>query len=70
MRRTYLKLKACTKCGGDMLVDRTFEDADICIQCGFRKFRKTVHRMHSQSQLKHTVTVAKRQSNSKVVAKA
>ena len=68
--RTYLKLKACPRCSGDILVDRAFEDAEVCIQCGFRKFKRTIHRTHPQSQLKNTVTVVKRQANSKAVAKA
>ncbi len=36
MNRTYLKLKACPRCNGDILVDRAFEDSDVCLQCGFR----------------------------------
>ncbi|MFC2070144.1 hypothetical protein ACFLTB_03090 [Chloroflexota bacterium] len=38
MHRRYLRLKACPRCGGDILVDRAMEDGEVCIQCGFRKF--------------------------------
>ncbi len=37
MYRSYLRLKGCPKCGGDVLVDRAFEGEDVCLQCGFRK---------------------------------
>ncbi len=37
MYRSYLRLKGCPKCGGDILVDRAIEDEDICLQCGYRK---------------------------------
>lgn len=37
MYRSYLRLKGCPKCGGDILVDHAIEDEDICLQCGFRK---------------------------------
>ena len=37
MYRSYLRLKGCPKCGGDILVDHAMEDEDICLQCGFRK---------------------------------
>jgi len=39
MYRRYLRLKACPRCHGDILVDTAIEDAEVCIQCGFRKFR-------------------------------
>ena len=68
--RAYLKLKACPRCSGDILVDSAFEDAEVCIQCGFRKFTRTIHRTHPQSQLENTVTVVKRQAKRKTVAKA
>jgi ribosomal protein S27AE len=38
MHRRYLKLKACPRCGGDILVDNAMEDGEVCIQCGYRKF--------------------------------
>lgn len=39
MHRTYLRLKGCPKCGGDILIDTLLEDGEVCIQCGFRNFR-------------------------------
>ncbi len=39
MYRSYLRLKGCPKCGGDVLVDRAFEGEDVCLQCGFRNTR-------------------------------
>ena len=36
MYRKYLRLKGCPKCGGDILVDRAYEDYnESCIQCGY-----------------------------------
>ena len=70
MQRAYLRLKACPKCGGDILIDRAMEDAEVCIQCGFRNFGKVMRRTHSQPGLRRTVTIAKGQANSKVAEKA
>ena len=37
MNRSLIKVKACPRCkGGDILVDRAFEDSEVCLQCGFR----------------------------------
>lgn len=41
MHRTYLRLKGCPKCGGDILIDKVLEDGEVCIQCGFRNFNVT-----------------------------
>jgi uncharacterized protein YbaR (Trm112 family) len=38
MHRRYLRLKACPRCKGDILVDMAIEGAEVCIQCGYRKF--------------------------------
>ena len=38
MHRRYLRLKACPRCGGDILVDMAMEDGEVCIQCGYRNF--------------------------------
>ena len=35
--KSYLRLKGCPKCGGDILVDRDIENEDSCLQCGYRK---------------------------------
>ncbi len=69
MQRAYLRLKACPKCGGDILIDRAIEDAEVCLQCGFRNFGKVISQTHPQPQLGETVTVVKGQANSKVVEK-
>ena len=37
MNRSCIKIKACPRCkGGDILIDRAFEDSEVCPQCGFR----------------------------------
>ena len=38
MNRRYLRLKACPRCNGDILIDKAMEDGEVCIQCGYRKF--------------------------------
>lgn len=42
MYRKYLRLKGCPRCGGDVLIDKAYEDIDeVCIQCGYRNYLKT-----------------------------
>ncbi len=36
MSRSFIRLGACPRCGGDILVDRAFEDSELCLQCVFR----------------------------------
>lgn len=36
MRRSFLRLKTCPRCRGDILVDKAYEDSELCLQCGFR----------------------------------
>ena len=36
MRRSFLRLGACPRCGGDIIVDQAYEDSELCLQCGFR----------------------------------
>ncbi len=36
MRRSFLRLGACPRCKGDILVDRAYEESELCLQCGFR----------------------------------
>ena len=36
MRRSFLRLGACPRCRGDIIVDKAFEDSEVCLQCGFR----------------------------------
>lgn len=38
MHRRYLRLKACPRCNGDILIDKAMEDGEVCLQCGYRKF--------------------------------
>ena len=70
MYRTYLRLKACPRCRGDVIVDRAIEDAEVCIQCGYRNFGRVKQSAHTQYELKNTATIAKGQANSKATAKA
>jgi DNA-directed RNA polymerase subunit RPC12/RpoP len=33
-----IDLKACTRCGGDMMAEEILGDVDlVCLQCGYRK---------------------------------
>ena len=58
MVRAYLRLKACPRCSGDLLLDRAFEeDEEVCIQCGYRKFRKDTDNNRPQNELEKTATV-------------
>jgi len=37
VNRVFINIKACPRCkGGDILIDRAFEDSEVCLQCGFR----------------------------------
>ncbi len=36
MQRSFLRLGACPRCKGDILVDRVYEESELCLQCGFR----------------------------------
>ncbi len=36
MRRSFLRLGACPRCKGDIIVDRAYEESELCLQCGFR----------------------------------
>ena len=67
MYRRYLRLKACPRCGGDILVDRAFEDDEVCIQCGFRKFRIVEKQAHSQNLAETTEIKVNRKANRKVM---
>ena len=43
MYRKYLRLKGCPRCGGDLLIDREYEEhTEACIQCGYRNYADTV----------------------------
>lgn len=69
MSRTYLRLKACPRCRGDILVDKVFEDDDVCLQCGFRGQRSDADRLflHDAGEV---VSIKRReQPNRKVAAK-
>jgi len=64
MNRRYLRLKACPRCGGDILVDNAMEDGEVCIQCGFRKFIFLKKLPRSQA-LKNTVELKVRNQPSR-----
>ena len=64
--RAYFKLKACPRCGGDILVDRAVEDAEICIQCGFRKFEMAEYPAHLRDLDKTAEIKINGQAKSKV----
>jgi hypothetical protein len=36
MSRSFIRLGACPRCRGDIIVDMAFEDSEVCLQCGFR----------------------------------
>ncbi len=64
MQRKYLRLKDCPRCGGDILIDKAYEDAEeVCIQCGFYKFRSVTHDTHPQNEQEKTVTAASGRAN-------
>jgi len=69
MYRSYLRLKGCPRCRGDILVDRAIEDGEVCIQCGFRKFVGATHNKQPEDRLEKTVTVVDGQAKRKVVEK-
>ena len=66
MQRAYLRLKACPRCRGDILVDRAIEDAEVCIQCGYRNFKKVKYPAHLQNLEQTTELKVKGQANSKI----
>ena len=65
MYRAHWRLKACPRCNGDMFIDRSVEDAEVCIQCGFRKYRELKSDIEPQDRLEKMVTVVKGQADSK-----
>ena len=71
MHRTYLRLKTCPRCKGDLLIDRAIEDAEeVCIQCGFRNFRRISHDKQPQHQLEETIPLIAKQGNKQTIRKA
>jgi len=69
MYRPYLRLKACPRCRGDILVDRATEDAEVCIQCGYRNFKRVKNRAHLRNLAETTEVEIKGQANRTVVEK-
>ena len=43
MTRSFLRLEACPRCKGEILVDKAFENSDVCLQCGFRGWRRPAY---------------------------
>ena len=70
MFNTYLRLKACPKCGGDILVDKVVEDDDVCIQCGFRGWARVAGDEGPKDQLKKAAPHVRRQTSSRATSKA
>ncbi|MFC1918759.1 hypothetical protein ACFLWW_02150 [Chloroflexota bacterium] len=70
MYRPYLRLKACPRCKGDILVDRATEDAEVCIQCGYRNFKGFIQPAHLQSLAGTREMVIKGQARRKVTEKS
>ncbi len=64
--RAYLRLKACPKCGGDILVDKAIDDDDVCIQCGFRNYPKEAPPIPVRHRLNKTVIEVDGQTNRKI----
>ncbi len=48
MSRSFIRMGACPRCRGDIIVDRAFEDSEVCLQCGFRG--RTIHAYPTGSQ--------------------
>jgi len=70
MFRTYLKLKACPKCEGDILVGGAVKwDDDVCIQCGFRGFPRIADDEGPEDRLRKTVSRARRRTSSRVTGR-
>lgn len=44
MRRSFIRLGACPRCRGDIIVDKYYEDSEVCLQCGFRGRIISAHR--------------------------
>ena len=64
--RAYLRLKACPKCGGDILVDKAIDDDDVCIQRGFRNYPKEAPPIPVRHRLNKTVIEVDGQTNRKI----
>jgi hypothetical protein len=45
MRRSFIRLGACPRCRGDIIVDKSYEDSEVCLQCGFRGRIIPAHRI-------------------------
>lgn len=68
MHRKYLRLKGCPRCGGDVLIDKAYEDIDeVCIQCGYRNYLNVTDEVEKSKKL---VKIAKavRKKRTKQVA--
>jgi len=70
MQRTCLRLKACPKCGGDILVDRAIEGDDVCLQCGFRGFVTIAQDEHPEDETEHTIPVTDGRAGSTATERA
>ena len=69
MYSTYLRLKGCPKCGGDILVDRVVEGDDVCIQCGFRGWARVADAEGPEGQLRKAAPRTGRRTGSRVTSR-
>ena len=70
MSKAYLRLRACPRCKGDLLINHVIEDdEEVCIQCGFRKFGRVIHNKQPEKQLEKTAIVVNMQANSRATVK-
>ncbi len=61
MYRKYLRLKGCPRCGGDVLIDKAYEDMDeVCIQCGYRNYLKVSDESAKSKKLLKITKAARR----------
>jgi DNA-directed RNA polymerase subunit M/transcription elongation factor TFIIS len=39
MNRKNIRFKSCPRCGGDLLLDRAYDEfEEVCLQCGYRNY--------------------------------
>ena len=70
MNRAYLRLKACPRCRGDLLLDRAMEDAEeVCIQCGYHTFARILYNKQPQYQPEETIPLVAEQGNKQAMRK-
>lgn len=67
MYRKYLRLKGCPRCGGDVLIDKAYEENDeVCIQCGYRNYLKVTDETVKSKKLVKIAKAARRKKTKQV----